>query len=143
MKRIKYIIMVMIATLTVATGCNKNEPQEAPVTPRMFLTKEAPGIYAGAKSVYVFTQTNNQLYINKTTNTYRIVSHSGDEYVQIVLDSQLGRVGSKYTATISNKGADKVTNYDNLELEMLKKDLDNFWLWSEKEGLGILLPNIQ
>ena len=140
--KIKYLILILAAVgmTLVMTGCNKNDAPEAPVTSRLFLNKSVPGIYSGAKSIHVFTQTLNQLYTNKTTNTFRIVSHSGDEYVQIVLDGPVGSIGSKCHATVSNVGlGDKVPNYNNVEFEILKKESGYCWLWSDKELVGILL----
>lgn len=140
MKNRYLFIMMMVAAIAVAVGCNKNEPVEAPVTSRQFLNKSTPGLYSGAKSLYVFTQTGHQLYVNKSTNTYRIVSQDGSSYVQVVLDGPVSKIGTKYRVNVSSVGlGDSVKNYNDLEMEILNRDSEYCWLWSDKEGLGILL----
>lgn len=136
--KLKYIFTAVAAALMLS-GCDGNNGHTPAVSSSMFLRKTNPGIYQGPASLFTFTKTDHQLYVNTTTNTYRMLTDEGDKYVQVVLDSPIPGMGEKVQATITSKGVEGVGNYDSIEMELLKKDNENCWLWSQENNLGVLI----
>lgn len=136
----KYIFMcIAVAAVMGFTACDNDREKTHTPSSGLFLRKTTPGVYESTKSIYAFSKISDQLYVNTSTNTYRIVSDDGSKYVQVALDSSIPGMGEKVTATITSKGIEAVGKYDPIEFEVMKKDSENCWLWSQEKGLGLIL----
>ncbi|HIW97296.1 MAG TPA: hypothetical protein H9866_02230 [Candidatus Tidjanibacter gallistercoris] len=141
--RLKYILLsAMACAVVLFAGCKQSQPG-INVTPKEFEKKTTEGVYKVAKAQYAFNKTKDQLYFNRTTNTFRIVSDDGTKYVEVVLDSPVGSVGEKVKATVRSKGIDGVDNYDSIELEIRKKEGEKCWLWNQANTFGVLMFYVQ
>ena len=91
--KLKQILMVLaVAAATVAlVGCER--PKGINVTSKEFERKVTEGVYKVAKAQYAFNKTTDQLYFNKATNTFRIVSNDGTKYIEVAFAAPIGSVG--------------------------------------------------
>lgn len=101
------------------------------------------GIYKVAKPQYAFNKTTDQLYFNKATNTFRIVSNDGSKWIEVKLQSPVGSVGETLKASLKSQGFDGVENHDAIEFEIMKKEGEKCWLWSQAHTLGVLAFYVQ
>ena len=80
----------------------------------------------------------DQLYFNKATNTFRIVSNDGTKYIEVAFAAPIGSVGAKVQASVKSEGFEDVENFDSIEFEIMKKEGQNCWLWCQAHALGVL-----
>lgn len=135
----KYILIFLAIAALCFTACKPEDKPTETTSWEVFLRKATPGLYEADKTLYSFRKINDQLYVNPSTHTYRIVSDDGLTYMQAVLDAPVPAVGEKVNAVITSKGIESVGNRGSSEFEVMKKDEENCWLWCEEDGLGLLL----
>ena len=136
--KLKQILAVLaVAAATVAlVGCER--PKGINVTSKEFERKVTEGVYKVAKAQYAFNKTTDQLYFNKATNTFRIVSNDGTKYIEVAFAAPIGSVGAKVQASVKSEGFEDVENFDSIEFEIMKKEGQNCWLWCQAHALGVL-----
>lgn len=136
--KLKQILTVLaVAAATVAlVGCER--PKGINVTSKEFERKVTEGVYKVAKAQYAFNKTTDQLYFNKATNTFRIVSNDGTKYIEVAFAAPIGSVGAKVQASVKSEGFEDVENFDSIEFEIMKKEGQNCWLWCQAHALGVL-----
>ena len=102
--KLKQILTVLaVAAATVAlVGCER--PKGINVTSKEFERKVTEGVYKVAKAQYAFNKTTDQLYFNKATNTFRIVSNDGTKYIEVAFAAPIGSVGAKVQASVKSEG---------------------------------------
>lgn len=137
--KLKHILTVLVVTAAAVAlvGCETRNPG-INVTSREFEKKVTEGVYKVAKAQYAFVKTTDQLYFNKATNTFRIVSNDGTKYIEVAFAAPIGSVGAKVQASIKSEGFEDVENFDSIEFEIMKKEGQNCWLWSQAHALGVL-----
>ena len=108
--KLKQILTVLaVAAATVAlVGCER--PKGINVTSKEFERKVTEGVYKVAKAQYAFNKTTDQLYFNKATNTFRIVSNDGTKYIEVAFAAPIGSVGAKVQASVKSEGFEDVEN---------------------------------
>lgn len=123
--KLKQILTVLaVAAATVAlVGCER--PKGINVTSKEFERKVTEGVYKVAKAQYAFNKTTDQLYFNKATNTFRIVSNDGTKYIEVAFAAPIGSVGAKVQASVKSEGFEDVENFDSIEFEIMKKEGQN------------------
>ena len=106
--KLKQILTVLaVAAATVAlVGCER--PKGINVTSKEFERKVTEGVYKVAKAQYAFNKTTDQLYFNKATNTFRIVSNDGTKYIEAAFAAPIGSVGAKVQASVKSEGFEDV-----------------------------------
>ena len=90
------------------------------------------------KAQKAINKTTDHLYINKATNTFRIVSNDGTKYIEVAFAAPIGSVGAKVQASVKSEGFEDVENFDSIEFEIMKKEGQNCWLWCQAHALGVL-----
>lgn len=131
-----YVAVLAVSVAAIVTGCVKKGPEH---TPALFENKTTEGFYNGGVALYAFSKSKDQMYFNKGTNTFRIMTDDGMKYAEVVLESSIPGVGGTVTGTVSNHGLGQVKNYDSLQFEVIKKTEEQVWLWDGKVGLGVLM----
>lgn len=135
MKNNKIYLGAILGVVILLASCEKDSFVSDPTS---FDKKKNVGFYQDSKTLYVFNQITDQLYYNKTNNTFRIMSDEGNNYVDVVLSGPIPEKGEKVTASIKNNGIGSLKDYSSVEFEVRKKTEDNCWLWSSSAGLGIV-----
>ncbi len=131
-----YAALLAVSVAAIAAGCVEKGPEH---TPALFENKTTEGFYNGGVSLYSFSKNKDQLYFNKGTNTFRIMTDDGMKYAEVVLESSIPGVGESVTGTVSNHGLGQVKDYNSLQFEVIKKTGEQVWLWNGKVGLGVLM----
>ncbi len=136
--KLKHIVwMALLGAAVLLAGCQPRQPK-INVNSKEFQKKVTEGIYKVAKPQYAFNKTTDQLYFNKATNTFRIVSNDGSKWIEVKLQSPVGSVGETLKASLKSQGFDGVENHDAIEFEIMKKEGEKCWLWSQAHTLGVL-----
>ncbi len=132
--KLKHIVwMALLGAAVLLAGCQPRQPK-INVNSKEFQKKVTEGIYKVAKPQYAF---------NKTTNTFRIVSNDGSKWIEVKLQSPVGSVGETLKASLKSQGFDGVENHDAIEFEIMKKEGEKCWLWSQAHTLGVLAFYVQ
>lgn len=140
MKINKIVIVLVLAALAIVS-CKEDD--KTTLSSDFFVKRSQVGFYKEAKVIYTINQSQEQLYFNTTTNTFRIISDDGINYIEVVFDSPIPRINDKVTASIKNGGLSSVENNKSIEFEVMKKEGNNCWLWNQKSGLGLIIFHIE
>lgn len=135
--KINKILIGLTALVLCFASCKQQE--ETFYSSLFFLKKTDIGLYNEAKPLYTFNKANDQLYFNKTTNTFRIVSDDSNNYVEVVFAEPIPMQDAMLTASIKNGGLGDVADQSAVEFQVLKKDVNKCWLWNQKSGLGLIV----
>lgn len=131
------VLCIMAVAAFGLTSCEGNDPKG--LTPDQFEKRSAVGFYEGDKALYLFNTNKDQLYFNKTTNTFRIMVDEGDKYIEVALASAVPTKGATVKGTVTNNGFGSIKNYKSVDFEVLKKNGENCWLWCGAENLGVVI----
>ena len=139
MKTVNYILaLAILGGALFLSGCKKDNGMN--VTSYMFEKKTVPGIYQDAKAYYSFKNETDQLYFNSATNTFRIVSDTGDRYFEVVMDEPIGNVGKVIKLPVRNHGLDSpIPILESVDFEIKKKEGNFCWLWNQSGAIGIIV----
>ena len=139
MKTVNYILaLAILGGALFLSGCKKDNGMN--VTSYMFEKKTVPGIYQDAKAYYSFKNETDQLYFNSATNTFRIVSDTGDRYFEVVMDVPIGNVGKVIKLSVRNHGLDSsIPILESVDFEIKKKEGNFCWLWNQSSAIGIIV----
>lgn len=139
MKIVNYIlVLAILGGAVLLSGCKKDNGMN--VTSYMFEKKTVPGIYQDAKAYYSFKNETDQLYFNSATNTFRIVSDTGDRYFEVVMDEPIGNVGKVIKLSVYNHGLDSsIPILEGVDFEIKKKEGNFCWLWNQSSAIGIIV----
>lgn len=139
MKVVKYILaLAILGGVVFLSGCKKDNGMN--VTSYMFEKKTVPGIYQDTKAYYSLKNETDQLYFNSATNTFRIVSGTGDRYFEVVMDEPIGNVGKVIKLSVHNHGLDSsIPILEGVDFEIKKKEGNFCWLWNQSSAIGIIV----
>ena len=107
-------------------------------TREMFLERQTPGLVLNAGYAFEYEVQSCQKVVNDIRKTIRFQTDDQESYVNMVFDNWPAREGDRVGVKLDYSVSQRFKKMD-LEMEVLKKEGENSWLWNDSSKTGLII----
>lgn len=134
----KTFTLAILASL-VLLCCKKNEEPEGIANVNEFLAKKEAGIFGYGGFLFKYNPQDCQISVNVKRHQVRLQNDNQTNWLQVHLTKFPSSKGETIELELRYmSGGDEIVN--RTAMETVKTDDGKFWLWDQKNNMGIILP---
>lgn len=139
-RRVPAFVFVWVCAIFPAvcliSAC-RHEPGPGPAR-EVFLERQTPGLVLNTGYVFEYEVQSCQKVVNDMRKTIRFQTDDQESYVNMVFDNWPAREGDRVGVKLDYSVSQRFKKMD-LEMEVLKMEGGNSWLWNDSSKTGLII----
>lgn len=139
-RRVPAFVFVWVCAIFPAvcliSAC-RHEPGPGPAR-EVFLERQTPGLVLNTGYAFEYEVRSCQKVVNDIRKTIRFQTDDQESYVNMVFDDWPAREGDRARVKLDYSVSQRFKKMD-LEMEVLKKEGENSWLWNDSSKTGLII----